>query len=242
MAKPKQPLMSFGARGTIAKSLTFQKRGTLTIAREKPIPIDPKSPAQLAQRQKYKDAVAAWHALSPAEQEAWRGVCPGLTAYQCFMRSALRYVEPPIPIEIGAEAIDRDGNLSGGNTLISLDLPANASGAITSVEIWAILALLDVKVGIFYKTNGNTLKCRSAVTIGGVSPGYQTIPVSLAVEAGDYIGMYFSGPLNALERDSEGFGGIWYKSGDYVIVDSVEDYTLLADDAISLHGTGEGPA
>ncbi|MBA7580117.1 hypothetical protein ES708_22008 [subsurface metagenome] len=96
MAKPKNPLLSLGARGTIADSLTFQKRGRATIARQKPIPKDPKSEAQLAQRQRYKEAVASWHSLTPEEKETWRGVCPGLTSYQCFMRSKLWYV-PPVP-------------------------------------------------------------------------------------------------------------------------------------------------
>lgn len=99
MSKLKSPFLSFGARGTIGDSMTFQKRGRGHFARQKPIPADPKSPAQLAQRQRYKDAVAAWHALSPEEKEAWRGVCPGLTAYQCFMNSELKYVEPAPPPE-----------------------------------------------------------------------------------------------------------------------------------------------
>lgn len=96
MAKPDKPLLSLGARGTLADSLTFQKRGRLTIVRRKPIPKDPKSPAQLARRQVYRDAVASWHSLTLEEKEAWRGVCPGLTAYQCFMKSELVYV-PPVP-------------------------------------------------------------------------------------------------------------------------------------------------
>ncbi|MBA7591869.1 hypothetical protein ES708_34038 [subsurface metagenome] len=79
--------------------MTFQKRGRLTIARQKPIPTDPKTDLQLAQRQKYKDAVAAWNALTPEEKDAWRGVCPSLTSYQCFMRSELLYVEPAPPPE-----------------------------------------------------------------------------------------------------------------------------------------------
>ncbi len=99
MAKPKNPLLSLGARGTIADSLTFQKRGLGTIAREKPIPKDPRSEAQLAQRQRYTDAIAAWNALSPEEKEAWRGVCPGLSPYHCFMRSELKYVAPAPPPE-----------------------------------------------------------------------------------------------------------------------------------------------
>ncbi len=99
MAKPKTPLLSFGARGTIADSLTFQKRGLATIARKKPIPENPRSVAQLAQRQVYHDAISAWHALTAEEKEAWRGVCPGLSPYHCFMRSQLKYV-PPLPPEL----------------------------------------------------------------------------------------------------------------------------------------------
>ena len=99
MAKPKSPLLSLGARGSIGDTLTFQKRGRITIARQKPIPKDPKSEAQLARRQIYKEAVAAWHALSPEGKEAWRGICRGLTAYQCFMRSELNYVPAPPPPE-----------------------------------------------------------------------------------------------------------------------------------------------
>jgi len=99
MAKPKSPLLSLGARGTIADSLTFQKRGRATIAREKPIPENPRSVAQLAQRQVYRDAISAWRALTAEGKEAWRGVCPGLSPYHCFMRSELKYV-PPLPPEL----------------------------------------------------------------------------------------------------------------------------------------------
>ncbi|MBA7588608.1 hypothetical protein ES708_30671 [subsurface metagenome] len=99
MAKPKTPLLSMGARGSIGDTLTFQKRGRLTIARQKPIPTDPQTDLQLAQRQVYRDAVADWNALTPEEKEAWRGVCPGLTPYQCYMKSALVYVPPEPPPE-----------------------------------------------------------------------------------------------------------------------------------------------
>jgi len=99
MAKPKTPLLSFGARGSIANTLTFQKRGSLTIARRKPIPTDPKTNLQLAQRQVYRDAVDAWNALTPEEKEAYRGICPGLTPYQCYMKTALAPAPPPPPPE-----------------------------------------------------------------------------------------------------------------------------------------------
>ncbi len=99
MAKPKNPLLSLGARGSIADTLTFQKRGRLTIARQKPIPTDPKTDLQLAQRQVYREAIAAWNALTPEEKEAYRGVCPGLTPYQCYMKTALAAAPPTPPPE-----------------------------------------------------------------------------------------------------------------------------------------------
>ncbi len=99
MAKPKSPLLSLGARGSIGDTLTFQKRGRLTIARQKPIPTDPQTDLQLARRQLYREAVAAWNALTPEEKEAYRSVCPGLTPYQCYMKTALANVEPEPPPE-----------------------------------------------------------------------------------------------------------------------------------------------
>jgi len=240
MAKPKSPLLSLGARGTIGDALTFQKRGRGTIAREKPIPKDPRSKAQLAQRQRYKDAVAVWHALTPEEKEAWRGVCPGLTAYQCFMSSELKYVPPPIPIDIGSEAIDRAGYYASGDTAIVLDNPATASGTITSVEIWAYLGwdLSGCKVGIFYKLDVRDFRCRSSATLGNVISGSkQVFPVSLAVESSDFIGMFFSGGY--MESDYVSFDGLYYKTGDHCNTgDLLLDCAILPGDTLSLYGTG----
>ncbi|MBA7589483.1 hypothetical protein ES708_31568 [subsurface metagenome] len=171
MAKPKSPLLSLGARGSIGNTLTFQKRGRLTIARQKPIPTDPKSPAQLAQRQRYKDAVDAWHALTPEEKEAWRGVCPGLTAYQCFMSSELKYVPPTLPIDIGLPTALRDAFTTDNNTYICADNPANAAGRITKVYIWARNPCTSVDIGIFYNVNAKNFTTRSHTNIGALTAG-----------------------------------------------------------------------
>ncbi len=153
MAKPKSPLLSLGARGTIADRLTFQKRGTGHFARVKPIPKDPRSEAQLAWRQVYRDAVAAWNALSQEEKEAWRGVCPGLTAYQCFMSSELKYVPPITYIDIGAEPIDRAQYALCGWTFIDKNNPANASGTLHTIKIYAEFNIRALIVGTFYTIN-----------------------------------------------------------------------------------------
>ena len=104
-------MLSLGARGSIGDTLTFQKRGRLTIARQKPTPTDPKTDLQLAQRQVYREAVTAWNALTPEEKEAYRGVYPGLTPYQCYMKTALIPPEPePPPEEYTEEQILYNNN------------------------------------------------------------------------------------------------------------------------------------
>jgi len=242
MAKPKNPLLSFGAKGTIADTLTFQKRGQATIARQKPIPTDPKSQAQLTQRQRYKDAVAVWNALSPAEKEAWRGVCPGLTAYQCFMKTELKYIPPPVPIDIGSEAIDRPTFTSPGQTILLLDNPANAAGLIDTIELWAQSDLTSCKVGTFYLLYGTRYKCRDGVTLGPITSGSKKTldGLSIPVEAGDFIGFYE--PFGTVERSSFGFAGLMRTSGDIIYPGHEAEYTLDSGDTASLYGTGEQPA
>ncbi|MBA7570584.1 hypothetical protein ES708_12337 [subsurface metagenome] len=242
MSKPDKPLLSLGARGTIADSLTFQKRGREHIVRKKPIPRDPKSPAQLARRQIYRDAVASWHSLTPEEKETWRGVCPGLTAYQCFMSSELVYVPPPppIPIDIGSPAIDRASNTTANYTTVDKNNPANASGQITSIEFRVQYKVRGLIVGTFYSTNGNTLKCRASEVIPGDFPtgSTQTKAVTIDVREGDYIGFYETS--GRLERDTEGFAGIWGILNKHIDPGDEYEYDFFAGDALSLYGRGEG--
>ncbi|MBA7643836.1 hypothetical protein ES703_51570 [subsurface metagenome] len=239
MAKPDKPLLSLGARGTIADTLTFQKRGREHFVRQKPIPTDPKSQAQLAQRQVYRDAVDTWHALTTPQKEAWRGVCPGLTAYQCFMKTQLKYVAPPIPIDIGAPAIDRATTRNSGYTYVAKDNPANASGIITTVKLWPTLALVLCRVGTVYPTNANTLKCRDVAFIGEVDEGSeQTFTgLSFAAEEGDYIATYFYG--GRIEADNIGFAGLWRADGNNLHPSDEVHYNFYAGPAISLYGIGE---
>lgn len=144
-------------------------------------------------------------------------------------------------IDIGAGAISRDIAWTlAGYTLVDKNNPANASGTITSVEIWCTYDLAGCIVGIFYTTNGNTLKCRSATTIGAVTGGSkQTFPLdpAISVEAGDYIGIYFTGGW--LEQDTDIYAGLWHKYGQYIDPNDEAEYTFDAGEALSLHGIGE---
>lgn len=56
------------------------------------IPADPQTPAQLARRQLFADAILAWRALSPAEKKEWtvRGRGRALPGYQFFLSTVLK--------------------------------------------------------------------------------------------------------------------------------------------------------
>lgn len=151
-------------------------------------------------------------------------------------------------IDIGAEATDRGYAYSAGRTVIAKDNPANASGTITSVEIWANTDMTNCRVGTFYTTNGDRLKCRDSATIGAVTAGSkQTFtedsggsPLAITVETGDYIGFYET--PGKIEWDIAGFLGMWYVVSEFIDPGDETDYSLAAGDTISLKGTGEEEA
>lgn len=142
-------------------------------------------------------------------------------------------------IDIGNAAIDRAGQYQwAGDTIINGGNPANASGTITSVEIWAAVNLEGCVIGTFYKTNGDTLKCRASAAIGNVTAGSkQTFSgLSVAVQTGDFIGIYFT--AGSIERDTTGFINIWWVTGQYIDPNDEATYAYLGEDAISVYGIG----
>lgn len=62
MAKLKAPLMSLGASGQLGKALVYFPWKGLDVVREYIVPTNPKSDAQIIQRDYLKDAVTAIHA------------------------------------------------------------------------------------------------------------------------------------------------------------------------------------
>jgi len=145
-------------------------------------------------------------------------------------------------VDIGAEAINRDSNAGLGWTNINKDHPATIAGIITSIDIWAFEDITGLRVGTFYTTNGSTLKCRDSEDIAGIitAGSKVTKAVSIAVEIGDYIGMYNTGGY--VESDTEGYAGRWYASADYLDPGDEAAYGFADDDAISLGGYIAPPA
>ncbi|MBA7671100.1 hypothetical protein ES703_79251 [subsurface metagenome] len=145
-------------------------------------------------------------------------------------------------IAIGLPAINRTASTGSGRTWISKDTPANASGIITDVEIWCLASISGCKVGTFYVVSGTTLKCRDSADIGDVPSGAKRTfsGLSIAVEAGDLIGTFYSD--GNIELDPSGHAGIWWTWGEHCDPNDQAVYSQDAGDGISLHGIGEEPA
>ena len=140
-----------------------------------------------------------------------------------------------IDIYIGAPAINR-GTTYGAYTTINNN-SANESGVINSIEIWSDTDLSNCEVATFYRDGEvNEFSTRDTEFIGAVEDdAKRTFEVSLDVEAGDYIGMYYT--AGYMERDNSGCDGMWAKSGDNIPCTNIT-FTNYATSAISLYGTG----
>jgi len=149
-----------------------------------------------------------------------------------FLIIASAYVE----ITIGCPAIDRINDLAPSRTAVNKGNPANASGKINRVEVFAHGDLTDCVVATFYLVSGNNLTARDSHYIGNIPSGSkQTFTVLLDVEIGDYIGIYFSGGGSGIDTHVSGGAGLWYTTGDQTSC-SNKTFTLGATWLASLYG------
>jgi len=157
-----------------------------------------------------------------------------------FILAIFQMVVLATAIDVGSAAIDRDSTASYGYTRVDQANPANATGQITSVDIWAASDMSNCEIGIFYVVSGTNLSTRDNETIGAVASGSkQTFAVTINVTSGDYIGWYATG--GTIERRDTGGSGVWAVSGDQMPCTNVTFSNYLAD-SISLYATGATPA
>jgi len=130
-----------------------------------------------------------------------------------------------IPITIGSGANQTLAAQPSGYTYIDLGNPAASSGTITTVEIYASSAMTGCKVAIFRATTGNSYIGVDSETIGNVSDGSkQTFSVSLSVQTGDYIGVYYAS------------GQIYYNNTGDGVTASVGDVTATEAEFTAFSG------
>lgn len=91
MAKTTNPLLGLEAHGTIADTLTFQRRSKTNFVRKKPTPTDPYSLAQAYHRWLYQDYSQYWHTLTPAQKQQWESDArrQRITGYNLWLRTYL---------------------------------------------------------------------------------------------------------------------------------------------------------
>ena len=144
-------------------------------------------------------------------------------------------------IDIGSTCIDRNTYTTGNYTNIDTANPADYTGKITNVAIWAMSGydFASAKVAIFYAVDATHYTARSASgNLGVVTSGSaQNFAVNLDVVAGDFIGIYFTDSGDRLEISSSGGTANYYASGDQT--ECVNQAFSKQDGvAISLYGTG----
>ena len=119
-------------------------------------------------------------------------------------------------IDIGNPAIVGGGRLYANFTDIDVNNPANGSGTIVSVEIYAQETMYNCEVAIFYLVSGTSYTTRDHQAIGTVTAGAKrTFTVDLDVQTGDLIGLFFT--AGELESSTEqGSTKNRYLSGDRI--------------------------
>ncbi len=88
MSKIKNPLLSLGAKGTVADTITYTRRRKTNIVMEKPVPTDPQTLAQIYQRWHYQDYAYLWTQQSHATRQSYQtlGSRQHLTGFQYWMK------------------------------------------------------------------------------------------------------------------------------------------------------------
>ena len=143
-------------------------------------------------------------------------------------------------INIGSAAIDRASAASANTTYVdeTAGTAADGTGTIDTVTVFMETAHTNglAEVGIFYRTTGTSLTTRSNASLGSLAAGLNTITgLSLAVQAGDWIGIYF--PTSGSIRRATAGGTTQLKAGDNIPCTNV-DFGATQGRIYSVHGTG----
>lgn len=116
-------------------------------------------------------------------------------------------------IDIGSDATDRGGSLPANSTFVTPTNPANGTGTIAIVKMWALVNMTDVKVGTFHGVAPNFTN-RDFATIGNVTAGSEQTftELSIDVQTGDFIGIHYT--AGRIDSDSPVGDTLYLKAGD----------------------------
>lgn len=146
MAKLKNPLLSLGATGGLAKALSFVRRRKQNIVEKMPQPEDAKSLAQLSWRHMYLKAVALWNALSASDKLDWESLARPhhMTGYAYFLSQALK-PNPGLYLPLQGGTMSGDIDMAK-NRILKLPAPTDPQEAARLADVGGVttfVALTD---------------------------------------------------------------------------------------------------
>lgn len=138
-------------------------------------------------------------------------------------------------IDIGVEPIGRT-TAYVNYTLINKANPANATGKITSIEVW-VTGNCNLDVATFTQGAANYFTTRDQETLMSVIAGAKrTFEVDLDVVEGDFIGC-FSGTGGIAGITTTDGEGVWYKASGQIPCENLS-FALSAAWVMDLYGIG----
>ncbi len=117
--------------------------------------------------------------------------------------------------QMGNAPLDRETNVSCGNTLLA-SRPVSVGGTLKTVDLYAATDLTSVRVAVFYNVSGDVWATRGWIDVGSVLTGYYSVDCNIAVQAGDRIGIYASGSIEADFGVSATYDGYYTSSGNVI--------------------------
>ena len=79
MVKLTGPMMSIAASGKFADTMVFARKGGTAYARQRVIPFNPKSPAQISNRAVMKFLSQNWAAIGDTEKATWQALADSMS-------------------------------------------------------------------------------------------------------------------------------------------------------------------
>lgn len=140
MAKVRTPLLSFGASGKLARTLTFFAWKGIDVAREYVIPTNPRTSAQTTQRDLFTACVYAWrnYVTDSAVRAAWNLLASAgkyaMSGFNRFQQSTLHILGPD-PDASYATAVAAAAGNTVDFTMSNMDDGATGDEA-GNFEVW----------------------------------------------------------------------------------------------------------
>jgi len=174
LSKLRAPLLSLDARGSIARALNYGRNLGGAIARAHPRASTAATTAQLARRQTYVDACAAWQLLTPEERSAWDAPAAArqITAFNAYLSDALSAgpAPPESPAIYEYTGADQSFTVPAGVTSITIKLWG--AGGARGIPYSTQTALDGAGGGFATGTLAVTPAEELTIVVGG--GGYQT--------------------------------------------------------------------